>query len=436
MRHLEEGEIHAWLDGAMPPDEAARTDAHVAGCSRCAAEVATARGLIAGASRILLALDSIPGGVIPGRSGQPLPAEPGGTAPPPVAGDVLALRHTKATERRHVPWFSRPFTRIAAGLALAVGLGAVAARDDGDQSTQLTVELRTEPASSPGLSDSLGAAPTSMPSAEAAQGVPATAPAPAALRQTAKAHASAGSAGAIGAVRGAPPAPPVPAAVQEQTVTPSPPPTVVRSPAPAVDVASGAASSAGAAGATPQARVRRDSTMGQTLRLESVVTSGVTEPIAGRRLGFAASTARDPLPGACFALELRPAAPERQELLPRSMRIRLADLQNVVADAVRPETRGAELASDLSMRREAARSARSQPPAAAAAAAAPEPLETVEWESVAGDSVIARRLTGVDIIVFRLFIAGDEVTGTAAAATASASPVALTGRRISCDSGF
>ena len=72
MQHPEEGTIHAWLDGALPADEAAAAEAHVAGCSECAARVAEARGLIAAASRIVGALDVIPSGVIPAKN----PARP------------------------------------------------------------------------------------------------------------------------------------------------------------------------------------------------------------------------------------------------------------------------------------------------------------------------------------------------------------------------
>ena len=67
MQHPEEGTIHAWLDGALPADEAAALEAHAAGCSECAARVAEARGLIAASSRIVGALDAIPAGVIPVR---------------------------------------------------------------------------------------------------------------------------------------------------------------------------------------------------------------------------------------------------------------------------------------------------------------------------------------------------------------------------------
>ena len=64
--HMDEGTIHAWLDGALSPDESARVEALAGACTECAALVAEARGLVAASSRILSSLDTIPGGVIPG----------------------------------------------------------------------------------------------------------------------------------------------------------------------------------------------------------------------------------------------------------------------------------------------------------------------------------------------------------------------------------
>ena len=58
--HPDEGTIHAWLDGALDHGAARALEAHVAGCRECAARVAEARGLIAGASRIVSALDDAP----------------------------------------------------------------------------------------------------------------------------------------------------------------------------------------------------------------------------------------------------------------------------------------------------------------------------------------------------------------------------------------
>jgi carboxypeptidase-like protein/putative zinc finger protein len=60
MQHLDEGTIHAWLDGALAPNEASAAEAHVDTCEQCARAVAEARGLIAASSRILGALDEVP----------------------------------------------------------------------------------------------------------------------------------------------------------------------------------------------------------------------------------------------------------------------------------------------------------------------------------------------------------------------------------------
>ncbi|MEO6877603.1 MAG: zf-HC2 domain-containing protein, partial [Gemmatimonadaceae bacterium] len=65
MQHPDEGTIHAWLDDALPGDERAALERHVASCAECSVLVAEARGMIAGSSRIISALDAVPGGVIP-----------------------------------------------------------------------------------------------------------------------------------------------------------------------------------------------------------------------------------------------------------------------------------------------------------------------------------------------------------------------------------
>lgn len=65
MTHLDEGTIHAWLDGGLNAAQAAEVEAHVQSCADCSAKVAEARGLIAASSRILTALDDVPANVTP-----------------------------------------------------------------------------------------------------------------------------------------------------------------------------------------------------------------------------------------------------------------------------------------------------------------------------------------------------------------------------------
>lgn len=65
MQHPDEGMINTWLDGELSSEEASAIETHLAECPECSAMVAEARGLIAGASRIVSALDMVPAGVIP-----------------------------------------------------------------------------------------------------------------------------------------------------------------------------------------------------------------------------------------------------------------------------------------------------------------------------------------------------------------------------------
>jgi hypothetical protein len=103
--HLDEGMIHAWLDGALAPDESVRVEVQVAHCSECAALVAEARGLVAASSRILSSLDAVPGGVIPGSTGS--------------VDQLAALRARHGRRQRHW-WNDRRFV-AAASLVFVAG---------------------------------------------------------------------------------------------------------------------------------------------------------------------------------------------------------------------------------------------------------------------------------------------------------------------------
>ncbi len=98
MTHLDEGTIHAWLDGALGAHDAAEVERHAAQCDECAARVAEARGLIAGASRILSALDDVGAEIVPARTPE------------------VKRKRSRASTTRVVAWLA------AAGLLLAVGL--------------------------------------------------------------------------------------------------------------------------------------------------------------------------------------------------------------------------------------------------------------------------------------------------------------------------
>lgn len=112
--HLDEGTIHAWLDGALDAEEAKRVERHAAECGTCRAAVAEARGLIAGASRILSALDDVPSGVVPnspafggaGRAGGP------GRQRPRSLWNILHFTPTRAA--------AAALILVAAGTALVL----------------------------------------------------------------------------------------------------------------------------------------------------------------------------------------------------------------------------------------------------------------------------------------------------------------------------
>lgn len=95
MPRPDEGLIHAWLDGQLTPEEAARIEQLAATDAEWGAAVAEARGLVAASSRILSALDQVPAGVIPPRATAPL--------------------------RRRMPWW----TKAAAAIVLVAGGSAL-----------------------------------------------------------------------------------------------------------------------------------------------------------------------------------------------------------------------------------------------------------------------------------------------------------------------
>ena len=53
MSHVDEGALHAYLDGALPPDERSQVETHLAGCTECQERLAEAQALIARADALL-----------------------------------------------------------------------------------------------------------------------------------------------------------------------------------------------------------------------------------------------------------------------------------------------------------------------------------------------------------------------------------------------
>jgi anti-sigma factor RsiW len=122
MQHLDEGMIHAWLDGQLPRDEAQAVEAHVAECRQCADAVAEARGLIAASSRILMALDGVPREVVPIPATRRVDAGAVAGAPSSLEAAPAPLRAERRAQRR---WFSGPSLAAAAAVVVAVGTFAL-----------------------------------------------------------------------------------------------------------------------------------------------------------------------------------------------------------------------------------------------------------------------------------------------------------------------
>ena len=158
MNHLDEGTIHAWLDGALDAAQSAALETHVTSCPQCADAVAEARGLIAASSRILMALDDDRVNVVPKA---PVP----GVVPMPSQRRV----------RRTAPWIGA----VAAVLLAAVVLQT--SQFSNDRVASLPMPLQSEAPAT--LADSVRpAAPPPMASRELQQSTASVATEPVARR--------------------------------------------------------------------------------------------------------------------------------------------------------------------------------------------------------------------------------------------------------------
>lgn len=158
MQHLDEGTIHAWLDGQLPPEEAAAVDAHVAECGPCADAVAEARGLIAASSRILMSLDSVPRDVAPKSATPVVPAvqipEVATAARSAEPNDVVAITTRVARPTRPVRrWLRGPSLAAAATVVVAVGLFTLT-RNRGVETFSSALDTERAPMSGPAVVDS------------------------------------------------------------------------------------------------------------------------------------------------------------------------------------------------------------------------------------------------------------------------------------------
>lgn len=225
MQHPDEGTIHAWIDGELPHEKGAALEAHLAECAECSASVAEARGLVAASSRIVSALDIVPGGVIP------------------------------AARAKRRPWYASAQFRAAAAIAIVAGASMLVTREQEEATLESVLAVSTPAPAKPEGDDPVAqSGVTSMaPTANA----PANAPAEAA-RDLAKEKAAPTPSRerredqAARRVAESPPS----AKVAEPVPAPPPPPPAMAVAAPLARSARDAAASA-RAGKTEQDSARR-----------------------------------------------------------------------------------------------------------------------------------------------------------------------------------
>jgi len=132
MQHPDEGTIHAWIDGELSADDGSTLEGHLAECADCSALTAEARGLAAASSRIVKALDMVPGDVIP------------------------------KPQTRHRPWYASTQLRAAAAVVIVAGASLLVMRERGVN----RMERAVQESAPPGVASD---APTVAPMAIAAQ---------------------------------------------------------------------------------------------------------------------------------------------------------------------------------------------------------------------------------------------------------------------------
>jgi len=256
MPHPDEGLIHAWLDGQLPPDEAARVERLVATDPAWAEAVAEARGLVAASSRILAALDHVPAGVIPQ-----------GTASRPA---------------RRLPWW----TKAAAAVVLVVG-GSVVVMQRAPDPMTTPAAVQTPAILNPTVIQKDAPRAVQAPPAIARQSAPASIAVAKAPRPTTDALSKPPAATAAVAA---------PTAPAEALPVPPPAPLALRSAAPAqpTDDSIGRATLA----RDVARRAKRDVTPRETV-LEQMVVAGMPAKKSTVMGGVSAFSARA---GACYGV--------------------------------------------------------------------------------------------------------------------------------------
>ena len=170
MSHVDEGTLHALLDGELAPAEVLEVQTHFATCPACSSRLDDARKLLAETERLVTALEAAAplGGPANGRTARPVtapppprppvapPARPAAAPPLPAASPetlVLIPNNPTATEIRRsrlkvMGW--------AAGFLIVIGAGVLGVQMRNglfDKKPAGTLKIRPEDFSTPGGSD-------------------------------------------------------------------------------------------------------------------------------------------------------------------------------------------------------------------------------------------------------------------------------------------
>jgi hypothetical protein len=177
--HVEEGSIHGWIEEQLDATDARRVEAHVAGCAECGVRVAEARGLIAGASRVLASLDR--------------PVEAGMVVPAAFASGREGVGEGAGSPSRFYRRSRPAWLAAAAAVVLMVGSAYMWERISGDDVAVMPFAERSS-----AVSEASAPAAPPMPSARGAAEVPTH------LERAAPAGPAAASAPTISALAAAP----------------------------------------------------------------------------------------------------------------------------------------------------------------------------------------------------------------------------------------
>jgi hypothetical protein len=159
--HLDEGTLHAYIDGELDSDQLAEVERHLADCAECRQHADEAQSMLAEADDLIERLDPPPFVMLPeGRSmGTGSRLEPVVLIPPepetPRPGMGRPYRPSPPKSKRPRRPFAPPRAGrralMAAGLAALLGVGYLLTRDGGDAARDVQL-ARTETPSQPTLS--------------------------------------------------------------------------------------------------------------------------------------------------------------------------------------------------------------------------------------------------------------------------------------------